>query len=42
MTCSLEKKNDLKLRDNNVPTAAKSVLLFSPDFQIQSDVSLLG
>ena len=32
MTYSSETKNDLKLGDNNVPTAAKSVLTFSPDF----------
>ena len=42
MTYSLETKNDLKLGDNNVSIAAKHVLLFSPDFKIQSNASLLG
>ncbi len=42
MTYSLETKNDLKLGDNNASTAAKHVLLFSPDFKIQSNASLLG
>ena len=42
MTYSLETKNDLKLGDNNVSTAVKHVLLFSPDFKIQSNASLLA